>query len=135
MRLVVDASVALKWVLDEAGSQAATVLIERDDLLAPDLLLIECANALTMRVRRKLLSADQAQDALETILAVPKRLFPSPPLVERAQALAIELGREAYDSLYLALAISERATLVTADEKFMRAVRANPAYVETISVL
>lgn len=128
MRLVIDASVALKWALDEEGSAAATALIERDELLAPDLLLIECASALTVRVRRKLMTADGAIDALQTILATPKRLYASASLIELAHQLALEMEQTAYDCLYLALAISERVQLITDDRRFAHAVERHPAY-------
>ena len=55
MKYVLDASVALKWVLTEADSPKALAL--RDDfrkqvheLLAPDLFPIELAHALTLRL-------------------------------------------------------------------------------------
>ena len=46
MTVVVDASVALKWVIEEDGSEAAQALVVRHPLAAPDLLMIECANVL-----------------------------------------------------------------------------------------
>lgn len=128
MRLVVDASVALKWALAEDGSAEATALIARDELLAPDLLLIECANVLTMRVRRRFMTADDASDALQTILATPKRLHASVALIERAHELAVEMEQTAYDCLYLALAISERVQLITDDRRFVDTVERRPAY-------
>lgn len=128
MRLVIDASVALKWVLEEDGSDLAIGLIEREELLAPDLMLIECANTLAIRVRRKLLTADDAELMLSKIVAVPKRLHGSSALIARAQSLAIELERSAYDCLYLTLALATDSVMVTADSKFARAVDVHPAY-------
>ena len=46
MTVVVDASVALKWVIEEDGSQAAGVLFLEQPLAALDLLIVECANVL-----------------------------------------------------------------------------------------
>lgn len=47
MSLVVDASVALKWVLDEEGRPAArALLLGNEPLHAPDFLILECANIL-----------------------------------------------------------------------------------------
>ena len=45
-RLVVDASVAIKWVVEEEGSEAAAGLLDGPGLMAPDLLMPECANIL-----------------------------------------------------------------------------------------
>ena len=43
--LVIDASVAIKWVIEEAGTKEALAL-RRQALAAPDLLVAECANIL-----------------------------------------------------------------------------------------
>lgn len=122
MTLVVDASVALKWVLLEENRERALALLAEDELIAPDLLHVECANALTMRVRRGLISPVDARDALQVILYAPVLIRTSASLVAKAHDLSIELGRTAYDSLYLALALTEGAVLVTADGKFASAV-------------
>src|SRR6266404_5666664 len=49
---VIDASVALKWVIEEDGSEAATALLVGDVLAAPDFVVIECANVLWAKTRR-----------------------------------------------------------------------------------
>ena len=51
-RLVVDASVAIKWVVEEEGSEAAAGLLDGSTLAAPDFLIPECANILWKKVRR-----------------------------------------------------------------------------------
>ena len=53
MTVVVDASVALKWVIQEDGSEAAEALLRQEPLLAPDLLIVECANVLWVKTRRR----------------------------------------------------------------------------------
>ncbi len=50
--LVVDASVVIKWVIEETGTQDALAL-RRHRLLAPDLLIPECANILWKKVRAR----------------------------------------------------------------------------------
>ena len=52
MTVVVDASVALKWVIEEDGSEAAGALLLEEPLAAPDLLIVECANVLWAKARR-----------------------------------------------------------------------------------
>jgi predicted nucleic acid-binding protein len=47
--LVIDASVAVKWVVEEPGTQEA-LLLRQHRLLAPDLLVAECANILWKKV-------------------------------------------------------------------------------------
>ena len=68
MTLVIDASVAAKWVLPEIGSIEAVSLRQEDtDLIAPSLLLAEIGNALWKSVTRGDLPADEAVHALRTI--------------------------------------------------------------------
>lgn len=124
MTLVVDASVALKWVLEEAETQAAEAIIGSEPLLAPDFLMLECANVLAQQVRRRVLSAEQAGAGLRRIGAAGVRLIASAPLVAEAQRLAISLAASAYDALYLAVALAEDARLLTADARFAAAVEA-----------
>jgi hypothetical protein len=62
--LVVDASVALKWLQPEADSEAALGLIGRAILAAPELMMVEAANALATRVRRRELSPLEARTSV-----------------------------------------------------------------------
>jgi predicted nucleic acid-binding protein len=133
--LIIDASVALKWALPEAGSDRARDLLANEVLAAPELLAIECANVLWAKARRKQISAADAQGALAGILAAPVTLLASAALTAQAQDLALALDHPAYDCLYLATAIAERATLVTADEVFVKVVLAHGAYSSGIRLL
>jgi predicted nucleic acid-binding protein len=45
-RLVIDASVAVKWVVEEEGTAEALALLRASKLVAPELLVAECANIL-----------------------------------------------------------------------------------------
>lgn len=125
-RVVPDASVVLKWVLPEVDSGLARGLRERS-LLAPDLLLVECANALWSQARRGLLTADEASDGLGILTATPMLLIPSRDLLPLALRLALDLGHPVYDCLYLALALTRDATVVTADRKFHDLAQAGDA--------
>jgi predicted nucleic acid-binding protein len=124
--LVVDASVALKWVLPEAGSEAALGLIGRNRLIAPDLLAVEAGNALWLRVRRRELTAVEARTALVDLLGAPVDYVPDRPLARAALSLAADLGYPAYDCVYLALAMERAGIVVTADRRFAAAVTAHP---------
>ncbi len=119
-KIVVDASVAVKWYVPETGSAEASVLIEEDaQRLAPDLLAAELANTLWKKVRRGELDAAEAAEIVDAFVsACPVALIPTSPYLNAACDLAIRYQRTVYDALYLALALAEDGTLVTADARF-----------------
>ena len=133
--LIVDTSVALKWVLDEDGSDAAERLTRQQQLGAPDFLLIECANVLWTKARRRQISVAEAQAALAAVHANPLSLFAMADYAVSAQALAFELDQTAYDSLYLAVALAERAVLVTADRAFVDAAARHGVHTHAVRLL
>ncbi len=119
---VVDASVALKWVLDEEGSEAAAALLDGRRLFAPPLLATEAANALWVAARRGQITGAEAEDALDLILRAPFQPVPSGlDPARRAMALARLLDHPVYDCVYLALAIALECPVVTADRRFATA--------------
>jgi predicted nucleic acid-binding protein len=123
---VIDASVAVKWVVDEAGTREALAL-RRHALAAPDLLIPECANILWKKVRRSELTADEAVLAARLLARADVELAPMRPYLEAATRIAVALDHPAYDCVYLALAEAEGLSFVTADEQLLRKVRGDPA--------
>ncbi len=135
MTIVVDASVGLKLVLPERGSDAARALIASEQLMVPDLFYAECANVLWVKARKKDISPGLAAAGLAAISAISMRRISVFGHSAAALALALELDRTAYDCLYLAVALAERATLVTADASFFKVVSAHSAYGSAIRLL
>lgn len=123
--MIVDASIAFKWLVKELGSPDALRLLAREDLAAPAMLRIEIGYALTKRVQQGLVTAEWAATVWSDLRQANVRLEPVGPELEHAFALAFELGASFYDCLYLALAIAKDDMLVTADARFLRAVRAS----------
>jgi predicted nucleic acid-binding protein len=123
--LVVDASVALKWVLAEPGQDAADALLD-EDLIAPSLWLLEAANALWRRSLRGELSAGEAEERLSELFNAPVTSIPIEDDLAMAAALARRLGHPVYDCLYLALAVREQTQVVTADRRFWTIAQAAP---------
>jgi predicted nucleic acid-binding protein len=118
--LVIDASIALKWVVDEDGTSEALTLRRNAKVIAPELLIPECANILWKKVQRKELSKDEALLAARLLQAAEIEFLPTRSLLETAAQIAIELNHAAYDCLYLALAAERDCRFVTADESFVR---------------
>lgn len=121
-RIVVDASVAVKWVIAEEHSPLAEALVGRQ-MIAPSLLLIECGNALLRRARMGDLPADTIVGKVGALRIAPMRLVPAEQHLVAAIALATQLRHSLYDCLYLALALVERVQLITADRRFVERVR------------
>lgn len=134
-QIIVDASVALKWVLPAERSELADRLPERGSLHAPDLMLVESANALWQRVRRSEMRPADAKSALADLAQAPISFVRDRTLVEAAHNLSIDLDHPAYDCLYLALAINMAGTVVTDDARFARAVRRHAYLSDRIQLL
>lgn len=125
MSWVVDASVAVKWVIPEVLSDLADRVRDgAEDVLAPDLLLVEVANALWRKTTAREISAREADGAFDLVRRSGIDLRPAGPLLPRAMDLARRLGHPVYDCVYLALAEREEATLVTADQRLLRRLSA-----------
>lgn len=127
MAVIVDASVVVKWfVVEELHAEARDLLTGTEALFAPDILATEVANALWAKAARGEIDEPVA---LRDVAAVSGRgepeLRPSPPLAPRAFSLARQLNHPVYDCVYLALAERLDAPLVTADRRFVAAVRRN----------
>lgn len=126
-RFVVDASVAVKWVVPEIHADAAARLLARDDeLLVPDLFFAEIANVFWKRVQRGQDQPERARMALEALVAQPLQVHASAALIANAFAIALETKRAVYDCIYLALAVEHQCQMVTADEKLFNALRLSP---------
>lgn len=119
MTLVVDASVALKWVVDEPGSEAAHALAGQT-MIAPPLMRVECANALWRKEDRGEIARGEATPRLALLLRAHVAFDEHATDLPVALTLAAELRHPVYDCLYLALAIRRDATLITADGPFSR---------------
>jgi predicted nucleic acid-binding protein len=129
--IVVDANVAVKAYIEEAGSEAASELLTGTTrLLGPELIRVEVAGAICRRVRRRELEPAEAEARCQHWLAeLDKGLFnlsSDRELLPEAIALSTKLKHSVQDCLYLAVAIRGNAPLVTADRPFHD--RARPWY-------
>jgi predicted nucleic acid-binding protein len=132
--LVIDASVAIKWVLDEPGSDAAAALRD-ENLIAPELWLVEVANVLWRRARRGEMSGEEARARLVSLRGAPVEAAPIERDLLAAADLANALDHPVYDCLYLAMAIREETEVITADKRFFSAVAASPMLTGRVRLL
>lgn len=120
-----EASIAVKWVIEEEGTEDALALRRKVKLIAPDLLAAECSNILWKKVRRGELAKDEALLAAKLLQNADLELLPTRPLLESATRLAIELDHPAYDCVHLALALARGCYFATADERLLRKLERN----------
>ena len=121
-RLVIDASVAVKWVVPEPDSERAELLLDHG-LVAPDLLFAECANVLWKKVRRGELTKEEAEIAAQTLEQAELSVVSTRGYLAVATSIAVELNYPAYDAVYLAVAEASGLRLVTADDRLVRKVQ------------
>jgi predicted nucleic acid-binding protein len=133
VRIVIDASVAVKWVLDEPNIDAAAALRE-DELIAPAFWLLEAASVLWRRSIKGEFDADEACELLSELLNAPVASLPIGAYLNSALRLAIDLGHPVYDCLYLAVAIQHQTHVVTADRRFA-AIGARPEMAGRVRLL
>ena len=118
-RLVVDASIAIKWVITEAGSDRAVILLDHG-LVAPDLLFAECANILWRKWRYGLVTEQEAGIAARTLEQADIAVVPTRGYLARAVEIAAELDHPASDAIYLAVAEAFGLRMTTADHRLIR---------------
>lgn len=121
MRLVVDASVAVKWFVEEDSAepfmaQAEAVLAAIEDretqLFAPSHWMAGVVAVLSR------LEPRVARDAIITLHDMRPEVVDGVSVLQRAAALAIDLRHHLFDTLYHAVALEADATLVTADARY-----------------
>ena len=135
MRLVVDASVAVKWLVAEEDSDIARELAASDqELHAPRLMASELANALWRKARLGEIDRSDVGAMLAAVPDMPVRWGADETVSADAARLALALDRPVYDCIYLALAHRVGAVLVTADRRFANAL-AQTEHGETVATL
>ena len=114
---VVDASVAVKWVVPEPHAENAESLLRGGtDLLVPGHWAAEVATALWAKSAiHGVMSRSQAMERLAWIRGLPIEVIPVDRLIVAAMSIAFDRHATAYDTLYLALAEQSGAACVTAD--------------------
>jgi predicted nucleic acid-binding protein len=127
MILVVDASVFVKWFVDEDHTDIAEKLIDRRfELHAPELVLPEFAGVLLKKCRNGDIDKEVADAALESLRSFRITLHPHADLMRPAFKGAHTTGQSIYDWIYLSLAILLDCKFITADRRFFLGMRNTP---------
>jgi predicted nucleic acid-binding protein len=130
--LVLDASVAVKWLIpsaQESLTHESLQLLKRHmdggiRFVVPDVFWAEVGNVLWKGVRRKRWNQAAAKIALAEIIKRNFLTFSSLELLPEALILALAYDRSIYDCIYVALAIQFRTDVITADERLANALAA-----------
>ena len=129
-QVVADASYCAAWILSDESSVPAERLLTQAmlgaiELVVPALWHYEMLNLLRSAVRRKRLSADDMDLAVEALECVPMKLedLPGPPARRRILHLAMQFELSAYDAAYLELADRFKIALRTNDAKLKAAAK------------
>lgn len=137
--VVVDTSVAFKWIVTEHDSELADALLlswyeSGTRLIGPAMLPAELTNAVHRRIQREELTQEQGAAAVERFMQMELEIRETASLSPRALELANQLRQGAvYDSYYLALAETLDCEFWTADEKLHQAARGVIGKVQLLS--
>jgi predicted nucleic acid-binding protein len=112
MRLVVDASVALKWFL---RGQPGELLVDKAEAIAAAIAVHWGAEVISVLAR---IEPGLVDDALVALDDMRPAINAGVPVLRRAADLSIRLNHHLFDTLYHAVALEEHAVLVTADETY-----------------
>jgi predicted nucleic acid-binding protein len=123
MRFVLDASVALAWVVDRHPDPYAAAVRQRanagDRAVVPAFWQLEISNVLAVIHRRGLLGAKEIEEGLkyyESFLVRYTDIVAAIPSMRELLRKALDLGLTSYDAMYIDLALNENLPLATLDK-------------------
>lgn len=139
-KVCIDASLALKWVVQEEDSDLADALLrewqrQRMQIVAPTLFLFEVHAALRKLVHRKILTEKEGDEARDKFITLCEWFtFPTPTdFFATAWQMARTYRRPTtYDASYLALASIERCELWTADRRLVNSLGGRLPWVKLV---
>lgn len=131
MKLVVDNSVAMRWLFadgseaDRQYASAVAALVETSEVHVPALFVSEAANVISRALKAGVISAQECESRFDLLKDMEASVDPTES-VHPAMPLAIkafEEGLSAYDATYLLLAKKLGCPLATLDKDLRRAAK------------
>ncbi|MFO0939082.1 MAG: type II toxin-antitoxin system VapC family toxin [Gemmataceae bacterium] len=140
MKLVVDSTVAFKWVVPEVNSDKSEKIQEdfqnqRFEIHTPDIFPIELAHALTRSERQGRILVGQAEMFWGDIMTTAPTSTSSTSLALRTIQISSDLRIGVYDCLDVALAEIESCDFVTADERLIRNLQSYFPFVVSLDAM
>jgi predicted nucleic acid-binding protein len=128
VNFVIDASVAIKWFVEENLTDAALRLLERPEPFhAPEFIVVEMANIAWKKVVRGEIGHEQAGDIVNSVQSGDLEFYSTNALNSRALEIALDLRHPVYDCLYIACAEAVgEGWVVTADGRLGASVADTP---------
>lgn len=116
---VVDASVVVKWFLNEAGSENALKLKEEHVLgktliVVPELMVFEVLNALRFKKKTQTELVEAGKFLEDMQFRVEKT---SEFILQKTIQVSLQYNLTIYDAAYIALAMVHGAPMITADKE------------------
>ncbi|MDI6026187.1 type II toxin-antitoxin system VapC family toxin [Corticibacterium sp. UT-5YL-CI-8] len=115
--MILDSSVAAHWFVQTEFSRPSEQYLGRKDLVAPELILLEVANALYKNVRSGKIDAERCMHGVRLLETTYRELVPNRILLPSAVDIALSNLHPIYDCLFVALALERREPLATADRR------------------
>ena len=121
MSIVLDASIAAKWIfLEEDSDKAEQLLKDHSGFLVPDLFYVEMDSIIGKKVRRRELEASDAHRKRDQVQRIAADVVYHQTLAKLAFDISVSLPVTMYDALYLALAMDNQTIMWTADNRLVR---------------
>lgn len=136
MNVCVDASLVVKWLIEEEGSKEALHLYEKwrkkdVKFISPHLLEYEIGTVLRQKVLRRLLQPEDLFLVFDYYKKLEITLFPLASSMSEAVTVAAFLEQSSiYDVSYLLIAKQQGIEFVTADERFYKAAHGAFSFVK-----
>jgi predicted nucleic acid-binding protein len=122
---VVDTSVVIQRFIAEAYTPNVRVLFSQlsqgIDLVVPEFCLLECTNVFWRQVRFQGMSQTDAEQFIDQLGQIPFEIVPAPTLMSQALQIGLSKQLAIYDSIYIALALNRQCSLITVDERQVKA--------------